>query len=353
MNSRLLVSFSLFVALSAGMQTASAQTPLPKAASSTSVSAERKETRSTLTKTLEAISAAYHVNIVAETFPFDSKPDYFMPVIRAEETGDPTAAFQELTRRFGMEVAERNGLYVVRHKNRAVYYKDQQTKLPVWGSIGPLEITRLDKPYADVPFATDDAPDAKTPAQRIDIHGSAITVARLATALETVHWTVHVDRNVSARRVNIYAKNVSPSAILGAVAYLVNASEEVTIKATDAQIAAENYDGLPLPDATRKRLGLSDALRPDMEKLLTEAQKTALGSGEYVAISLKDMPPSLQERALNYAKFAAQLDSGVVAAPDLSKWQNFRIRFLPESAGTNYRTLGVVTVASNGTEYYF
>ena len=353
MNRSSLVSFLVLAALAAGAQAAFAQTPMPKNAPALPASAERKETLSTTTKTLEAISRAYHINIVAETFPLDNKPDYFMPTIRAEETGDPMEVFQGLTQRLGMEVTQRNGLYVVRRKNRAVYYKNQQITPPIWGNVGSLEITRLDKPYADVPFATDDAPDAKTPAQRIDINGSAITVSRLATALQDVNWTVHVDRNVSARRVNIYAKNISPSAILGAVAYLVNASEEVTLKASDAQLSAEYYDGFQFSDATRKRMGLSDALRPDMEKMLTKEQKATLGNGEYIAISFKDMPPGLQERALNYAKLAAQLDSDLVATPDLSKWKDFRIRFLPDTAGVNSRTLGVVTVASNGTEYFF
>ena len=245
-------------------------------------------------------------------------------------------------------------MYIVRHKNWAYYYKQEQEVPPQWGAPSPLRVAQLDKPYVGAVTFSGEATDARVPAQAISVSGSAISCARLATVLQTeANWTVHVAPSVSARRVHVFGQKMNPSALLEAVAYLVNAAEEVKLKPTDAQLAAENYDSLRLPDFIRERLGPSDALRADVEKLLTKGQQTDLQNGKYIAISVSSLPPGLQQRALNYINLSAALNDNLVATPDTSKSNNFQIRFLPESSGTLSRMLGVVTVAADGHEYFF
>ncbi len=325
--------------------------PAPTSAVSDSSKPE-KVTRTTLTQMLETLSAAYKINIVSDTFWFDSRLEYFPPV-EPNPKDDPAKAMQAFAERWGLEFSQRGGIYVLRHKRWAKIYKEQQAEPVRWGAPSPLRITRLDKPYADLAFNTDDAPDAKTPAQRIDINGSAISVSRLAEAMTIeANWDVRVSPKVSARRVNIFAKDANPSAILGAVAYLVNASEEVNLKPTDAQLAAEKYDANDF-GSLGKRQGPSDALRKDVDKLLTKEQLAALQNGQYVEIPMSKMSPDLQKRALNYINMSAQLMSDIVPTPDASKWQKFQLRYHPEKSGLAHDILGVTTVAPNGTEYSF
>ena len=358
-----LTSTALFVCLSmmpvASAQNAAPQTikpagKLPPASSTRPAAAPPKEVVDSLANTLEAISDAYQINMVTDAFPQDAKAITFMPVISANPKGDPMPLLQGIAERFHLEITQRGGLYVIRHKRWALHYKNQQTSPPQWGAQNPLRVTRLDKPYSDVAFAAADALDTQTPAQRVDINGRSITCARLGTALqEDANWTVHIDRSVSARRVNVFVKNVSPAAVLGAVAYLINAGEEVTLKPTDAQIAAEKYDSIPLGAAERTRHALSDALQTDMEKLLTKEQKADLDNGKHATFSLGDLPPNLQKRALNYINVTASFMSNVVAPPDTSKWKDFHIRFQPNNNGVMYRVLGVETKAVDGREYSF
>lgn len=307
------------------------------------VAAQATEQSLTFAESLAAISHTYKVNIVADAF--DGETPRLAPSEWKGRT--PADAIQRIARWRERDVVVMDGIYVLRHKRWA--HIRQLTAPPTYKSQGEgrgsVEILREDKPENS---------DSLLPARSVSISAIDLPSARLASELRrAASWSVRVAPDLGERRLHVHVKEVTVSAVLGCVAYVLNAGPEVVLRPSKEQLAMEEDEALALDEATRKRLRASDKLRSGLEKLLTPGQRTALDNGEFVPLSLGSLPLSLRDQALDYIKMSAALNADVVPSPDLSRSQDFLVRFRPLRSGSLWRMLGVVMSDATGHEYYF
>ena len=337
--SRILV----LVALLGCARLGAAQVPFPPEKSNLPSIGQTNSPLLTFTKTLETISKEHNVSIICDAYAGED-----VASVGNEWKGLPVAeAIQTIARIREREVTVIDGIYVLRHKRWAGILVDMaRGDYPnQWKNGGTVVVTVPDNPTSA---------EFVLPAPKVTVAASEVSCARLATELQKVaNWNVRTSPEIGSRRLSVYAKDAAPGAILQGVAFLLNAGPEVVLRPSKDQLAMEDDASILLPDYLKKRVRPSEKLRAELEKGLTDQQRQALENGEFVAIPISAMPKSLQKEALDYITLSAKLNSNTIQPPDMSRQESFQIRFRPMQSGSLWRMLGVVTMGSDGTEYYY
>jgi hypothetical protein len=276
--------------------------------------------------------ATLKVSVVSDPFP--ALP--FVPVL------DPKRKPEELLREFalknGKSLEKVDTLFVLRdQKPRAA---DRNATEP-----GVLTVRRFPA------LALGDLP---TPAQSVSLSAPNASLEQVAETLrKTALWDVQVASALRGRRVFLQVSQVSVGDLLQGLGRLADAGPRVLLETTSIQKAMQADAENSTPEKWKRRMRASEALREDVEKLLTPEQKEKNGKGEYVRIGLSEMSPALREKALEYIKLAVEISSEAFGTElDLSQVSQFGLRFCPPQAGLSWRQLGVHVVGTDGYECF-
>jgi hypothetical protein len=300
--------------------------------------------RESLDKALEEVHVATGVSIVSDALASEAYTDGGQPAVR----GTALERLRTIASRCGREVTEVDGIYVLRVRDwgryRAAAKKPDAIK---WQTSGFVSVQRLDAPEDSA---------LPNPAREIAIKGRQVSIALIAASLrERANYNVTVEPALAGYRFHVFAKRVSPSALVGALAFLLNGGPEVQLRQSPEQKDAERYaEFANAPDFIKKRIRESDKLRKELEPLLTEEQKKTLESGGRVEMPMSQIPEKLRMRVVEYVSQAAMYSGNVVAPPDLSRQSEFAIRFHPNNGREElWYMLGIRMVSPDGTIYNF
>ena len=299
--------------------------------------------RKTYSQVLIFIANTYKVNIVSDSMPNDDTNATIADSVWRGDTAD--ASLRGIAKWRSRNVVLRDGIYILSHMRKAAMYKQFPPNVLSALPSGTLTVRRRGDTDGEVSLL---------PARLVSVKATAVPCAKLASTLRTeAAINVRAVPGISARKVNVYATDVSPITLLGCVAEALNAGPEIVLAPSPEQIADENLDSLGLPDEFKKRIDPSNKLRAEVEKLLTKEQRDEIAKGEVVEISLGSLPESLQKQARDYVALATKLNTDLIPHPDSSQWQQFQLRFKPQSDALLWYLLGVTTIGPDGSEYAF
>lgn len=179
------------------------------------------------------------------------------------------------------------------------------------------------------------------------------TVNSISRAFKEKGYQLKHEGNLSTRSVQIYIENKTLPEIVEALAYCINATPEIVLRQTPAQIELET---LGIPDAFAARYLASRSLYDQVESLLTPEQKAARASGTFVELPFQQLPIELRSSAENYLKIAYAQSQvsipGVIPEPNWGASGSFALRFPPPGNGP-IGLLGALIRTSDGHEYCF
>lgn len=301
-----------------------------------------------LEKILQDFSQKTGIDLICDAQPGDT----FLLYPSHWSSLQPREALAAIAKDSGREIVVIDGIHVLRSRSWAQTYlrtysdspDGRTSQPPSWSDSGFITTERLD--------AAGDVTDQ--PAQRVNVTARHVSCTLIAAQLnKKAGCRITIEQELKPRRVHVFVKDISPSALMGGIAYLINGGPEIVLRQSEAQKKTEKYAQFDdMPDL-KKRIIQSDKLRDKVEKLLTQEQREALSKGESVEISLATLPENLRQQAIDYINMVADMDAKLILPPDLSKRDNFAVRFHPKGRAIAWFMLGVKTIAQNGTEYYY
>ena len=275
---------------------------------------------------------ALKVSVVSDTLP----PFPYLPII------DPRRKPDELMREFatknGKSLEKVDSLFVLRD------VKPSSNKA---GDAPEMSIKGFRRSPAT---AIGDLP---TPAQNVSLDAPNVSLERLTEILrKEAHWDIQVAPALRPRRLFVHVTQMSVGDLLQGVGRLAYAGPRVLLETTAVQKAMLADADDSTPEKWKRRMHASDALREELEKMLTPEQKERNLKGEYIRIGLSEMPPELRSKALDYIKFAVGLSEAFGTELDLTQISQFGVRFRPPTNSLSWRELGVHVVGTDGYECY-
>lgn len=332
--------------------------------------------KATLSDVVAELGQKYNVNIVTDAFIPDVIPLGGVKMINVPLR----VAVPKLAQLFHRQMMVDNGIAIWRAQSwysmaRQDEYSMQHYHMK-WKDAGYIIVQRLDgtppstktgttvgpSPGAtaaklseiSVASSTGGAEQNLLPARIISVEVSQASARDVASKLSTeVGWSVKVEQGLAERRVNTQVHNVTPSQMLGALTFLFNAAQTVAIGQTGAQHRQEDAAFAQRSDTRSAREKASDDLKRKLTSLLNEQQINSLQNGEPVVLAIGDLPPGLQQQAIQYAQTAAdQLAKSGVAPdtlPDPNQVSNSSISVAPDPG----QALGVRGVTAGGVPVWY
>jgi hypothetical protein len=123
--------------------------------------------------------------------------------------------------------------------------------------------------------------------------------ARVSGALER---SFIVDLPASERRVSLNAYNLTPTDLAAGLEALLNSTASISIRQTDAEVAEEAKLAAELEDRRPPIQKQWEAMKADIDGLMTQKQAAAYKNGEVVEMPFSALPDNLRAEALNYAQ---------------------------------------------------
>jgi hypothetical protein len=303
-----------------------------------------------LNEVLEELNKKYQLNFILDATTSDDglRTVQMIPLSTSE-------MMQMIANTFYRKMVFVQGTYVMRSSewkdNLPLQLEGTQTsgvpEIVNWKEDNRILVERNDPP---------ENPDFPLPAKDISVRVTNMSLKNVLYQMEKkTLWSVRSDGRLKEKKISIFVSRISPGKLLEDIGSLLNAGPQVTIAPTKLNLVFLEDSLDNLPEDWKKRKRMSDKLRPELEKMLSDLDKKTIDGGDFVAIPLSKMNKGLQDKVLDYLKQSYQLSGAKngFPSPNMSRLQDFAIRFQPERSGIAYRAFGAMTIGPDGSEYYY
>jgi hypothetical protein len=292
---------------------------------------------------LQMISEKFSVAIVSDIYSAETLS--FPPTDYLKSSAE--ASLQLLASKTRRSCEKIQGIFVLRSRAGAAARLSQNQKdYPYsWQREGTVTLS-LSKGFGSL---TTNFPDYK-------IQTNAVSLQLLSKEITKSGYNVKISPDFSSQRVVVHSAEISIPNLMIAIGYLFNATPEINLKRNRFQEVTERAQSEKLPADLVARQTFSSELMPDLLRNLSEEQIKDRQRGEFIEISLNELPSKMQDKYREYVRFSFEISSKVMTTPlgtpDWSKLDSFKIQLKPPGApGTDI--LGVGVVRTDGIVIYF
>lgn len=284
--------------------------------------------KATLSEVVQHIGVNHGVNVLSDIYSHSASHDLTLLTISVNRSSLHDA-LSEIARYYSRDLIWVGNIAVLRHKE---WYLNAHLELNYgnrWKDPGQLTLqcSRENKEMMIPPVLL-----KQMPAQTISLQARAVTLENFASRFnQETGWTLEIEKELSQRRINAWLQNVVPSELLTALTQLLYASQKVSILRNEAQKRLANDLGAK---SKSFREIWSDALKPELEKLLTDEQRKRYRKGEIISLPFHTLSPDLQDMAAGYVLVSYRrlqgLDPNNPMPPlNLSRVSEFTLDLLP------------------------
>lgn len=245
----------------------------------------------TVSEAVSAIGDKYKINIVADVYVAEALvPNLIMEDVPRDQ------ALVTIGNAFGRKTYFVNGIVVWRHARLAQKVEEAIAARTNpnwrWKTKGKVTIQRHDSASATSDVTRTQAQNS-LPADLVSLQAVRAPMLMLAKDFTgIVGWRFNIDGDLQDRRVSASLQMVTPSAVLGALTFLLNSAQSLTIRQTEAQ-KKEEEKFVEANPAFRVRHELAQVLL----LTLNEQQQVELAEKGTLEFPVGDLSPALQKLA--------------------------------------------------------